>query len=102
MEFKTVQTAIPSKFDAVLEQELNQYEQAYGHRSMRIRPVIGRVGWIAAIEQTVAKTRRTASFDRIAELGLAAVSFESFVLRYPGLFSAQCIKNAEERLYAAQ
>ena len=60
--------------------------------------MIHRHGIIPAVERIVTKRAESAGYTALAQMGLLEMAFESVVLRYPDLFSAEAIARSRERM----
>lgn len=97
-DFLPVVTPIHTEFDSQLESMMNKYESYVGSRSTRVRPIIIKIGWIAAIEQVVSRDTNSASFIKTKKLGMEAYAWEVFVVEHTDLFSDTCVANAKIRM----
>lgn len=66
-------------------------------RASRTWQMIRRHGILAAIERAVNRRAEAQGYTALVEMGLEEYSFESVILRHPGLFSEEAVKTATER-----
>jgi hypothetical protein len=80
-------------------QTLYAYERyVIKRRASRLRPMIGRKGMIATIEELVTRPEPSTGFVELAKVGMLDLTAEALVLRHPAEFSPEAIARSKERL----
>jgi hypothetical protein len=67
-------------------------------RANRTWQMIHRHGILAAAERAVLRSKETAGYTALAEMGLREFAFEAVILRYPEAFSMEAVAKSKERL----
>jgi hypothetical protein len=67
----------------------------------RTWPMLERHGIIGAVERVVARKEAAAGYNALVELGMQEYAFESVILRYPHLFSAEAVERSRARIGGA-
>jgi hypothetical protein len=62
--------------------------------------MIRRHGILKAVERAVNRDVPTLGYKSLVEMGLQRFAFESVVVRYPGLFSQECVRRSRQRMSA--
>ena len=80
------------------------YEEAASAKKGRRTPatrtwqMIKRYGIIGAADRAVRRTKETAGYTILADVGMFDFAFEAVVLRYPDSFSPEAVARSRERL----
>lgn len=64
----------------------------------RTWPMIERHGILVAVERTVKRKTETQGYRYLLEMGLQDYAFEAVVVRYPELFSTDCVDTSKQRI----
>ena len=67
-------------------------------RASRTWPMIEKHGIIEAVERVVNRDDVTQGYKYLLEMGLQNYAFEAVVVRYPELFSNQCVEISKKRI----
>ena len=67
-------------------------------RANRTWQAIERHGIIQAVERLVARATETEGYRALVAAGLEEMAFEAVILRHPGVFSAEAVAAASERM----
>jgi hypothetical protein len=67
-------------------------------RASRTWPMLQRHGVLAAVEKAVNREAETQGYNYLVDMGLQDYAFEAVVLRYPELFSSECVDISEQRM----
>jgi hypothetical protein len=60
--------------------------------------MIRRHGILKAAERAVNRDTPTLGYRSLVEMGLQRFAFEAVILRYPTLFSKECVRRSKERM----
>jgi hypothetical protein len=67
-------------------------------RASRTWPMLQRHGILAAVEKAVNRETETQGYNYLVDMGLQDYAFEAVVLRYPKLFSSECVDISKRRI----
>lgn len=67
-------------------------------RASRTWPMIERHGILVAVERAVNREAETQGYHYLLEMGLQDYAFEAVVVRYPELFSSDCVDISKQRI----
>jgi hypothetical protein len=68
------------------------------HYAARTRPIVKRVGIVAAVHAIVSKVTEGSGYNKRADSGMLDYAFEAVVRRHPEHFSARAVANSRQRV----
>ena len=74
------------------------YKNGKPTKASRTWPMIQRHGIIAAVERAVNRSSVTQGYEYLLEMGLQDYAFEAVVVKYPEIFSEECVAVSQSRI----
>ena len=104
IELRAASYGAKSKAEQECLEAVYAYEQVLSMKNRRPTSaartwqMIRRHGILKAAERAVNRDTPTLGYRSLVEMGLQRFAFEAVILRYPNLFSNECVRRSKERM----